>query len=116
MRNTVQHFHELIGTSDRACDSCLPVARSSEIINILKYEYGNNKDKIKAAFQVVLYDICPLFNNQCYFTFLDNDECMSNPCLNGGTCTDHVNSYSCKCVPGYVGTNCENGKCLELNF
>ena len=36
----------------------------------------------------------------------DPDECSSNPCKNNGTCTDDVNKYKCKCVPGYEGPNC----------
>ena len=42
-------------------------------------------------------------------TFVDVDECSSNPCQNGGSCTDAVNSYSCSCVAGYTGTTCETG-------
>lgn len=30
-----------------------------------------------------------------------------NRCRNGGRCTDAVNSYSCKCEPGYEGKDCE---------
>ena len=37
----------------------------------------------------------------------DTDDCASSPCQNGGVCTDAVNSYSCACVAGYDGTNCE---------
>ena len=40
----------------------------------------------------------------------DVNECASNPCQNGGTCTDLVNSYTCACVSGYNGTSCEIGK------
>ena len=28
----------------------------------------------------------------------DVDECASNPCLNGGTCTQGVGNYTCSCV------------------
>ena len=30
--------------------------------------------------------------------------------MNNGTCTDKVNRYTCKCPPGYTGTNCESRK------
>ena len=43
-------------------------------------------------------------------TQTDINECSSNPCLNGGTCNNLVNSYSCSCPSGYTGTNCEAGK------
>ena len=39
--------------------------------------------------------------------FIDVDECASSPCQNGGTCTDHVNQYTCACVEGYTGENCQ---------
>ena len=28
------------------------------------------------------------------------DECASQPCVNGGTCVDGINSYICQCRPG----------------
>merc|ERR1712179_270513 len=34
-------------------------------------------------------------------------ECDSNPCQNGATCNDGVNSYTCECADGYSGDNCE---------
>ena len=40
----------------------------------------------------------------------DIDECASSPCQNGGTCNDGVNSYTCECIPGFAGDNCEIGK------
>ena len=36
------------------------------------------------------------------------DECAVNPCQNGATCTDTINSYTCSCLAGYNGENCEN--------
>jgi hypothetical protein len=35
------------------------------------------------------------------------DECLSSPCLNGGTCVDLIDSYGCDCVSGFSGTECQ---------
>ena len=42
----------------------------------------------------------------------DINECASNPCVNGGTCVDGINQYTCMCRSGTYGTNCENSKHL----
>ena len=52
--------------------------------------------------------------SQNTFTFPDINECDRNPCQNGGTCVDKINSYQCECVPGYTGTNCITG--IHTNF
>ena len=41
---------------------------------------------------------------------LDTNECASDPCLNGATCEDGINQYTCDCSPGYTGTHCETGE------
>ncbi len=38
---------------------------------------------------------------------IDIDDCAGDPCLNGGTCADGVNGFSCNCAPGYDGDTCE---------
>nr|XP_026690776.1 sushi, von Willebrand factor type A, EGF and pentraxin domain-containing protein 1-like isoform X2 [Ciona intestinalis] len=40
----------------------------------------------------------------------DIDECLSNPCQNGGICTNLLNGYRCNCLSSIAGPNCEN-KC-----
>ena len=46
--------------------------------------------------------------HECVAGFTDKncstniDECSPNPCLNGGTCTDGINDYTCECVAGLV--------------
>ena len=38
------------------------------------------------------------------------DECESNPCQNGGTCSDQIAHYLCECAFGFTGASCESGK------
>ncbi|KAK2508056.1 hypothetical protein MC885_003888 [Smutsia gigantea] len=38
---------------------------------------------------------------------LDIDECLSSPCLNGATCLDAIDSFTCLCLPSYRGDLCE---------
>ena len=44
-----------------------------------------------------------------YAPTIDIDDCADVVCQNGGTCVDECNGYSCTCVDGYDGDNCENG-------
>ena len=47
------------------------------------------------------------------------DECLLNPCHNGGVCTNLIAAYSCECTADYAGpqcdvlrlVTCENGPC-----
>lgn len=36
--------------------------------------------------------------------------CASNPCLNGGVCTNSGTSFTCACAAGFSGTTCSTGK------
>ncbi|XP_026547286.1 venom prothrombin activator notecarin-D1 [Notechis scutatus] len=39
--------------------------------------------------------------------YVDGDQCSSNPCHYGGTCKDGIGSYTCTCLAGYEGKNCQ---------
>lgn len=42
-------------------------------------------------------------------TVLGVDPCMTTPCKNGATCLNvEAFEYTCVCVDGYTGMNCEN--------
>ncbi|CAM5174792.1 unnamed protein product [Eretmochelys imbricata] len=36
-----------------------------------------------------------------------SDDCIPNPCMNGGTCSEEEYRISCICLPGYGGDICE---------
>eukprot|EP01052_Picozoa_sp_SAG31_P008962 SAG31_NODE_461_length_15359_cov_8.989253_1_plen_2385_part_10 len=38
---------------------------------------------------------------------IDIDECVAEPCQNGGTCTAMDGFYECTCAPGWYSYNCE---------
>ena len=77
---------------------------------------------VLSSFQILLPEKClhssvnidwfgiffPCFSIVC---LLDIDECESQMCLNGGTCTDLINGRTCACVPGFTGKSCEISKC-----
>lgn len=56
--------------------------------------------------------------------YIDGNQCKSRPCLNQGSCTDHIGYYICSCVSGFTGRNCEivitkrcdvnNGDCMHF--
>uniref|UniRef100_A0A8C5TE10 coagulation factor Xa n=1 Tax=Malurus cyaneus samueli TaxID=2593467 RepID=A0A8C5TE10_9PASS len=39
--------------------------------------------------------------------YVDGNQCNSNPCHYGGHCKDGIGSYTCSCLDGYQGKNCE---------
>ena len=43
---------------------------------------------------------------------LDISECDSDPCENGGNCTDDVNGYTCSCANGWTGSECQFSECF----
>ena len=47
-------------------------------------------------------------NCKAYFSAVVLD-CEENICENGGTCSRHVNDYSCDCPAGYSGILCDEG-------
>ncbi|XP_062049907.1 coagulation factor VII [Lepus europaeus] len=51
---------------------------------------------------------------QFWITYNDGDQCASNPCQNGGSCEDQIQSYICFCLADFEGRNCEKNKNDQL--
>uniref|UniRef100_A0AAY4EV35 coagulation factor Xa n=1 Tax=Denticeps clupeoides TaxID=299321 RepID=A0AAY4EV35_9TELE len=39
--------------------------------------------------------------------YIDGNQCLSNPCQNGGLCSDKIAGYECACPEFFKGRNCE---------
>ena len=48
--------------------------------------------------------------------FTDINNCDPIPCQNGGVCTDGENTYTCACVAGFTGTDCETSNYKQIRF
>ena len=40
---------------------------------------------------------------------VDTAACLSNPCVNGGTCVEGRNLFTCICEAGFMGAICDVG-------
>jgi hypothetical protein len=80
----------------------------------------------KIYFQGGCVDNCPDgYNNMINYCQLklsgtansmaDNDYCIDNPCLNGGTCSISLNKFQCNCNSEYLGSTCQYEK-QNFNF
>ena len=38
------------------------------------------------------------------------DDCLSEPCENGGSCTDDLNKHTCSCSPPWIGQTCSSSE------
>ena len=78
------------------------------------FSSGNRFDALNVDIKNMVPKYCKTKTSSLLvFVFLftkDTNDCNPDPCQNGGTCTDALNDYSCKCTPGYEGKNCTESK------
>lgn len=54
-----------------------------------------------------------MFIKMLYIDYPDINDCVSNPCRNGGTCIDGISSFQCFCPDGWEGDLCNLSECLS---
>ena len=62
--------------------------------------------------------ICAMRGANFFATFFaDFANCQNDPCQNGGTCEDEIGRYTCQCLDGYTGINCQTNidDCVNHN-
>lgn len=86
-------------TTDRACEACSGDSFSAEYNAQTCLAWtACNEDQVEETVPSRINDR----------TCLPKDDCEGDPCLNGGTCEDGFNAYTCDCAAGFGGLNCEN--------
>ena len=55
------------------------------------------------------------YGNALFCCRAEIDECASYPCMNGATCSDHLNKFSCRCKTGFEGSTCDIGRSAGRN-
>ena len=63
----------------------------------------------KHRFNFRLHRIKYIFDKIIFIFIKDTDDCALNPCQNGGSCVDGVDSFTCFCDAGFEGVNCQTG-------
>ena len=75
------------------------------------HEFHNHERNYSRRWSIFYFS----FQTNCVLISIikpDINECVSNPCQNGGNCTDGVNGYTCTCELGYEGLSCETSMVL----
>ncbi|XP_074846784.1 coagulation factor X [Carettochelys insculpta] len=66
------------------------------------YEERCSKEEAREAFEDTAK------TEEFWNKYVDGDQCKPNPCQYGGQCKDGIGSYTCTCLEGYQGKNCES--------
>lgn len=51
-----------------------------------------------------------LITRLAIFVLIDVNDCADNPCRNGATCIDGIDSFHCVCPKGYEGQTCDQSQ------
>ena len=78
-----------------------------------KYRIPDTFNTIWCILITAIIDMCKYLVLSTMIFCSDHDDCMPDPCQNGGACTDDINDYTCNCTQGWEGKNCTISKTLS---
>nr|XP_031532022.1 vitamin K-dependent protein Z isoform X3 [Vicugna pacos] len=101
----------------------LPASKASEVLvrwkragsYLLEELFQGNLEK-ECYEEICVYEEArEVFENDAptaefWKTYMGGSPCISQPCLNNGSCQDSIRSYTCTCAPGYEGRDCAFSK------
>ena len=58
----------------------------------------------------VTFYLCVIYVLLNCLLYPEIDECLSDPCGNGGNCSDQLGAFRCACQAGYGGDTCQVGE------
>ncbi|XP_041061476.1 neurocan core protein [Carcharodon carcharias] len=80
-------------------------------INIPRKNCGGDIPGVRTVYQLPnrtgFPDPSSKYDAYCYRDPEESNPCQTNPCLHEGTCLSNRTIYTCNCVPGFTGENCE---------
>uniref|UniRef100_A0AAZ3Q4L3 Fibulin-7-like n=1 Tax=Oncorhynchus tshawytscha TaxID=74940 RepID=A0AAZ3Q4L3_ONCTS len=95
-------------------DTCLKLD-TQEVANSRKLGKAQNPGHEVHFLCDAGYELVGAESRMCQESLTWNiNECASSPCLNGGTCVDEMNQFSCTCTKGWAGATCQNIDECEL--
>nr|XP_039268068.1 cubilin-like [Styela clava] len=73
-------------------------------------DHNSRLDDLEAKYATLQTTVTTIQND------LNDDDCSSSPCQNGGTCTDLYKSFACACPSQYEGPTCEidHDECIDF--
>jgi hypothetical protein len=82
------------------CEEDVDECTDSTMFSCIDNSYCSN---IVGSYECICDDGYEMVNGTCESI----DECGSDPCMNGGSCTDDHLSFMCSCPLAWTGANCE---------